>query len=141
MSKNQLIFIDTNVWFSAFYGSENSERLLKLHVKGDIKAVISKQVLNELVRNIKKKFPKAIVPLKEFLESAPPIIVSNPDILKVELAGLVDKKDEKILQSAINAKAKLFVTGNLKDFDTKSIHELFDIQIVSPKEAVDILDE
>ena len=33
------IFIDTNIWFSFFYGSNNCEKLINAHAEGKIKAV------------------------------------------------------------------------------------------------------
>ncbi|MCX6706077.1 MAG: putative toxin-antitoxin system toxin component, PIN family [Candidatus Woesebacteria bacterium] len=132
----QLIFIDTNVWFSAFYGSPNSEKLIKAHTEGKIKAVVSRQVLRELVTNINKKMPNAMAGLKKIMESAPPVVVNNADLISSLVEKGVHKKDQAIFQSAINSKSKLFVTGNIKHFNVKS---LFGIKIVTPKEAVGLI--
>ncbi len=131
-----LVFIDTNVWFSAFYGSTNSEKIIKAHVDGKIGAVISRQVLKELVANINKKIPKALIPLKRLMESAPPLMVDDAKRISSSVAKAVHKKDQVILQSAINSKSELFVTGNIKHFDSKQISS---IKIVSPKDAVGLI--
>jgi len=130
------IFIDTNVWFSAFYGSNNAEKILKAHIDGKIKAVICQQVLKELVRNVKKKIPRALVPLKRFLEYAPPIIVKMPSEINIMIEKFSDPKDKAILQSAYEAETKMFVTGNIKDFNKLEIRKRFNIEILSPLEAV-----
>ena len=128
-----LVFIDTNVWFSAFYGSINCKAIIQLQVEGKIKAVVSRQVLRELVTNINKKMPKGMAPLKKFMEFAPPMVVENADIVSPQVAKYVDKKDQIIFQSAINSKSKLFVTGNIKHFNAKSISN---VKILTPNEAV-----
>ena len=51
------IFIDTNVWFSSFYGSENCQKIIKAHKEEKITAIVSDLVIGEIVRNVKKKLP------------------------------------------------------------------------------------
>lgn len=133
------VFIDTNVWFSAFYRSENPENLLKAHVEGKIVAIASQKVLNELIKNFKNKYPKALKPLKNFLKTYPPVIIVDPNHISHEIVDLVDKKDRKIFQSAINSKAKIFVTGNLKHFKIQEIYTKYKIEVIPPREAVMIL--
>ncbi len=128
------VFVDTNVWFSAFYGSKNAEQILKMHVENKIKVVISKFVLNELVKNIKQKIPQATSALEKFLESVPPKIINNPSKIQVVIKQNVDKKDQFIFQAAANYNANYFVTGNLKDFNLKVLEKEFDIRILSPKQ-------
>ncbi len=131
-----LVFIDTNVWFSAFYSSPNSEKIIKTHIEGKIKAVVSRQVLRELVSNINKKIPKALGLLKKLMEFAPPMVVDNADSVSPLVAKYVHKKDQTIFQSAINSKSELFVTGNIKHFSAKHISN---IKIVTPKQAVGLI--
>jgi len=120
------IFLDTNVWFSAFYGSENAEKLIRAHIEGKIKATVSQQVLEELVKNIKKKIPQAIDAFRRLLESTPPQIVRSPEKTAREVKRWV---------AAVNAKVKFFVTGNTKDFSVKNLKKRFSIEILSPRQA------
>lgn len=129
------IFVDTNVWFSAFYGSENAEKLIKAHIEGKIKAVISQKVLDELVKNIKRKVPKALPHLRQLLEISPPVILKDQAEIRKDLENYVDKKDKRILASAINGKLKVFVTGNIKDFKLKEIKKTYHIEVITPREA------
>lgn len=131
-----LVFIDTNVWFSAFYGSFNSEKIIKAHIEGNIIAVVSRQVLRELVTNINKKIPASITGLKKLMETAPPIVIENADHIDPLVEKNVDIGDQKIFQSALDSKAKLFVTGNIKHFKISTFKS---IKIVNPKEAVGLI--
>lgn len=133
------VFIDTNVWFSAFYGSANSERLLKAHVWGHIKAVISRQVLDELVRNVRAKIPQAERPLKTFLEATPPKILREPITIPPKLVGLVHPKDAPLVAAAIQAGLHFFVTGNKSHFDVGRLRQRFTITILTPNQLVDSL--
>lgn len=130
------IFVDTNVWFSAFYGSENSERIVKDHINGKIKAVISQKVLFELVENISKKIPQALPGLQKLLESAPPEIVMSPSEVPQVIVPLAEKKDRIILAAAFKSEVGVFVTGNIKDFNVVKIKELLGIIILTPKQFV-----
>lgn len=135
----QRVFIDTNVWFSAFYGSENSKKLLTMHINDEINAVVSQKVLQELVINIKKKLPRALPELNKILNSAPPTVISDPKIISKGITALVHPKDAVILQAAVTAKIRMFITGNLKDFKIDEISAKYNVSVVSPKEAVDRL--
>ncbi len=132
------VFIDTNVWFSAFYGSRNAEKLIKAHIERKMQVVISQQVLEELVRNIKKKIPSAVKPLEDFMQSALPKIVKNPINISEEVKKWVDLKDQRIFQAAINASVRFFVTGNTKHFSIKNLEKNFGIKILNPKQATRI---
>jgi len=132
-------FIDTNVWFSSFYGSPNCQKLIRAHVEGKIKAVISRQVLVETVRNINEKIPHAIYVFEKTLKEAPPYIVKDPVRVHKNISRLVSKEDRVIMGAAISAKVKYFVTGNIADFKKREILSKFKIEILTPKQAVDLL--
>lgn len=134
------VFIDTNVWFSAFHGSENCQKILQGHIRGEIKAVISQEVLTELVRNIKAKAPKALAPLETFLRLSPPLIAKSSLQIPKKYRPLADKKDLPILLSAHLIGVRIFVTGNSKDFDSKKIEKTLGIKILNPGETVKLLD-
>lgn len=129
------VFIDTNVWFSAFYGSKNAEKLIKAHIEGEISAIISQQVLHELVRNISAKVPRAVKPMEKLFKSAPPKIYKDPQKIDKTLRSLVDSKDQVIFQAAVNSGTKIFVTGNIKDFDVEKIKKLLGVEILTPNQV------
>jgi len=133
------IFIDTNVWFSAFFGSTNCQRVLKAYANKIITVIISEKVLNELVKNINKKFPDAFINLRIFFKSNPPVVLKDPNKIFLSVQQLVDPKDRLIFQSALESRAKYFVTGNIKHFNVKGIKEKLRIEVLTPKQAVDKL--
>ena len=135
MSK-QRIFIDTNVWFSYFYGSKNAEIIIDSFVNDEIIAVISKNVLDELVKNIVQKMPKLEKIMFNFFDTCPPEVVDSPSEIDKDVKKYVDFKDRHIFQVCIDAGCKIFITGNLKDFDVNSIYKKYKIRVLSPKEAV-----
>lgn len=74
-----------------------------------------------------------MVLLKKLMEFAPPMVVENANLVSPLVAKYVHKKDQVIFQSAINSKSELFITGNIKHFNTKNISG---VKIITPKEAV-----
>src|SRR3989344_857543 len=99
-NKTPRVFIDTNVWFSAFYGSPNCLQIVEFHKDGKIKAFVSQKILQELTKNIKLKLPRAFQLLETLLLNAPPEIVSDPPSLDKRIINLIDIKDQKIFCSA-----------------------------------------
>ncbi|KKS79015.1 MAG: hypothetical protein UV54_C0044G0004 [Candidatus Beckwithbacteria bacterium GW2011_GWA2_43_10] len=86
--------------------------------------------MNELVKNVSRKIPEAVKPLQVFLEAAPPLIVKDPEKIQLQVKKLTEKKDQIILQAAINSQVKFMATGNLKHFS------VFNLQILSPAKVV-----
>lgn len=131
------VFIDTNVWFSFFYGSKNSEIVINSFVGDKITAVISKNVLDELVKNISQKIPWRRNELLKFFEACPPEIVKSPSKIDKDVEKCVDFKDRHIFQACVDANCDIFVTGNLKDFNVNSIYKKYKIRVLSPKQVVE----
>ncbi len=134
------VFIDSNVWFSAFYGSANCQKLTQSHQKGKIIAVVSTLVVDEIVKNVRKKLPDHFAKLQKFLLASPPEIVTNPKKIPDPLINLVSIGDLPIFVSAVLAKVNYFVTGNIKHFHKEKLEKLTGIKILTPNEAVEILD-
>ncbi len=132
------VFIDTNVWFSAFYGSKTCQKVVGGHLAGKINAVISQKVLKELVKNLQKKIPRAIPNFQRTFINVPPKIVPDPLEINKNLKSLVELKDQKIFCSAYSAKVDYFVTGNIRHFQVKKLEKLTGIKILTPKQAVDL---
>ena len=133
------VFIDTNVWFSAFWGSENCQKIIRASINGKISAVISSQVLKELINNLHKKIPKALPALNTLLTNIPLTVIKDAESCPKKLENYIEKKDRLIFASACVFKADYFVTGNLKDFSVANIHKLTDIKIVNPSELVKLI--
>lgn len=132
-------FIDTNVWFSAFYGSANCQAILGAYTKGQFEAIISRTVVRELTKNLGNKFPKGLDLVGKFLATYPPEMIESVSKIESKLKGLADVKDLPILQEAYSTKVKYFITGNIKDFDVAMIKKKLNIQVISPVDFVKLL--
>lgn len=133
------IFLDTNVWFSALYGSKNCQKIIDAHTEGKITAVVSHEVLTELLRNLKLKIPLVFASFEQILISSPPEIIIDPQEVSKQMKLLIHQKDQGIFAAAILAEVDYFVTGNIKDFQVDRLEKLTKIKIMTPKEAVETL--
>lgn len=130
------VFLDSNIWFSAFYHSPNCENLIDAYKNKKIKAVISQQVLDEVARNIKEKIPLQLSNFQNLILSIPPEIIADPKIIPSTIKNLISAEDRSIFTSAIMAKVKFFITGNIKDFKVEKLEKLTGIKILTPSQAV-----
>lgn len=133
------VFLDSNVWFSAFYGSENCEKLILAGKEEKIFPVISQQVLKEIIRNIQEKNPNQLENFRNFILETPPSIYPDPLEIPQKFKLLISNEDMPIFLAAITAKVDYFVTGNIKHFNVKKLERLTGIKILTPKQAVDLL--
>jgi len=120
------IFIDSNVWFSAFYKEGTCSRLLRDLTNLSCEIVISELVLEEIIRNIKQKVPDALSLVIEYLDKIKPTVVKNP-------------KDLPILVSAIDYKCHFFITGNIKDFKMEEIKKKTGLKVLRPSEFIKLI--
>ena len=133
------VFADTNVWFSALYGSINCEKILDAYLRGKISLIMSKQVLNELIRNIQSKAPDVVPALEKILISHPPEIVRDPELIPKKIRGLISYPDQGIFMACQNSHVEYFIIGYIRDFKVVALEKLTGIKILTPKEAVEIL--
>ncbi len=130
------VFLDTNIWFSAFYGSGNCRNIIELHAQKKIEAVVSRLVVQELTQNLGSKYPQGLKLVADFFSKFPPEMADDCFEIDRKLKNLADPKDLPILLSAYLAKTEYFVTGNIKDFAVKKIFDKLKIKVVMPKDFV-----
>ena len=131
------VFVDSNVWFSAFHSSLNCQKILISHEEGQINAVISQQVLGEVVKHIRMKIPDMLPHFQNFMVTSPPEIVADSLKIPKEIMLIIsDQKDQPIFTSAIVAEVDYFITGNIKDFKRDKLEKMTKIKIQTPVEAV-----
>jgi len=128
------VFLDTNVIFSGLYSQRGAPaNILEAVIKGEIKAVISQQVLGELVRTVKEKLPVVLPVLKAMLVNSPPEIAHDPPAAEIKpWAGLLDAGDAAILAAAISSRADCFVTGDNHFFENREVIKKAGISILNP---------
>lgn len=142
-SPKLLVFLDSNVLFSALYSTKGSTvNILNLFIAGKLKAVISQQVLEEVARNMKAKLPQTLPAFQDFLLDTPPIIVTNPSPEEVnEWSELINFEDAGILASAVAVQPDYFVTGDKHFFESPKIAERSGLRIVTPSQLFQVLKE
>lgn len=133
------VFLDTNVWFSAIYGSDNCEAILRAAKHKSLIPVISGDVLDELIVNLKKKIPEAANSMQEIILNAVPELVSSPKMIPPSVKRAVVDEDQKIIAAAIASNADYFITGNIKDFKRNAHKKVGKVTVLTPKEAVKTL--
>ncbi len=119
------VFLDSNVIFSGLYSSAGAPgRILERFIQGELRVVISQQVLEEAVRTISRTLPEALPALRRLLESAPPEIREDPPAEEVtRWAELIHPEDASILAAAAAAQVDYLVTGDRHFFEKPDMAE------------------
>lgn len=133
------IFLDTNIWFSAFYGSKNCQTILESASQKKFSIITSKLVVRELTRNISQKIPHALDVVSRYMLMLSPEMIEDNLEIEHQYHNLADPKYLPILLSAYCGKAKYFVTGNIKDFAVEKIKNKLHLEIITPSKFVEIL--
>jgi len=130
------VFIDTNVWFSGFYRPSNTSKVIEAHVTNQLQAYVTPQIFNELIRNIKKKYPRALTIIEMYFQLSPPIFLPTPKSIPPVIKTLVHPGDMPLITACHLANIPYFITGNTKHFQTLKIQQQLKIQILTPTQAV-----
>lgn len=132
------IVADTNILISSIFWRGNPYKILIECIKGEVKILISKEILQEvekiLLREKKFKFTKNDVLL--YMK----ILLKNSELINpVEKLSVIkkDSADNRVLECALEGKANYIVSGDRHLLELKDFRG---IQIVTAKEMVDILE-
>ncbi|MDO8741746.1 MAG: PIN domain-containing protein [Candidatus Roizmanbacteria bacterium] len=129
------VFIDSNVWFSAFYKEGSCSKLLRDIKSSGWKVFVSELVLEEVIRNIQLKIPHVLPFFINYLKENKVVVFKNPaSKLLVQHKKLAKFEDLPIIISAFESKCDYFITGNIKDFNIVLINKIFKIKILTPTE-------
>ena len=131
------IFVDANVLIAgADSRSGASNAVLQLAEVGLFRLVASRQVLDEVERNVRKKLPRALPNLVVLLAQLPLEIVSDPaDADCLRWVDVIELKDTPILAAAVLAKVDRMVTLNTKDF-TPEVAQASGLSIQTPSALI-----
>ena len=131
------IFADANVLIAgADSRSGASNALLRLAEVGLFRLVVSRQVLDEAERNVRKKLPRALPNFAALLAQLPMEIVPDPvDEECLRWADVIELKDTSILAAAVLAHVDRLVTLNTKDF-TPAVAQASGLFIQTPSELI-----
>ncbi|CUS03723.2 conserved protein of unknown function [Candidatus Promineifilum breve] len=134
------LFFDANVIIAGSMSRGGASRaLMMLAEAGMFRMVVSRQVLDEVERNLRNKLPQALPLMTELLGHIAPEIVDDPaeEAFERWLAH-IEAKDAPILEAAIRAGVNYLVTLNSRDF-TPQVASLSSLSIVSPSEMIERL--
>tara|TARA_B100000315_G_scaffold195228_1_gene186024 strand:- start:321 stop:722 length:402 start_codon:yes stop_codon:yes gene_type:complete len=113
------VVFDTNIFVSAFAipGSKAEQAIFRI-IEGKDTLLISKEILNELLSTLAKKFSTNIEALSRVAVSLSDMadLIESQKNLKV----FKDDPDNRILECAVAGKADLIVTGDKKMLELKN---------------------
>ncbi len=138
-TKISKLFIDSSVLIAASISSTGSARnLIISSIDNKFKIVVSDLVLEETVRNLTNKAPKALPALQLFLEALNPEVVSPSKSLVMKVSRVIELKDAPIVAGAITAKAEYLVSFDRKHLlqHNKEIRTHFKVKVVAPDELL-----
>ncbi|MBI3322626.1 MAG: PIN domain-containing protein [Candidatus Omnitrophica bacterium] len=137
------IFLDANVLFSAVASaSGGSAFILEGCRQGKFQPFVSRLVLLEAERNIRKKLPPAaLTRFHRWLEDIPFRVVPPPseDEIRIHRA-LINEKDAPVLAAAVASGAQVLLTLDQKDFLAhRNRLSALRIRVLSPREFLQSL--
>lgn len=132
MDKVDRVFVDSNIWFSFFWGSKTIDKLIN-RLEGETQIVVSELVLEEVARNIELKLPGVLENVRNFFTVFPLMVVRDPELKDLKaVKTYCDIKDVPILTACLKSKCKFLITGNIKDFRVKKIAGKFGVKVITP---------
>ena len=139
------VFLDSSVIIAGLASaSGGSHKVLALAELGIITPCISADVESEVLRNVTKKLPKAVVHFERLMQELPFIVIetSKQEIEGAEL--IINKHDALIMAAAISAKVNWLLSLD-KHFLTLKERGVLDFTVATPGEFLqqlaDILKE
>jgi predicted nucleic acid-binding protein len=131
------IFADANVLIAgADSRSGASHAVLLLAEAGLFQIVVSRQVIDEAERNLRKKMPRALGHFAEILAVLNLEILADPapeDWQKWR--SIIEAKDAPILEAAVATRVDRFLTLNTRDFTTQ-VADASGLTIQTPAEFI-----
>ncbi|MDJ0754822.1 MAG: PIN domain-containing protein [Ardenticatenaceae bacterium] len=112
------IFVDANVLIAGAASKKGASRaILMLAEIGLVELVVSRQILDEVERNLRKKLPQSLPVFAEVLAAIPLQIVADPPEKEVQpWTSVIEVKDAPLIAAATREKVERFVTLNTRDF-------------------------
>jgi predicted nucleic acid-binding protein len=131
------VFVDANVLIAgAAARAGASGAVLLLAEVGLFRLVVSRQVLDEAERNLRKKLPQGLPVFAELLATVDLDIVPDPEPSTWQRwQGIIEIKDAPILEAAVTAAVDRLLSLNTKDF-TPNVASKSGVIIQAPAEFI-----
>jgi putative PIN family toxin of toxin-antitoxin system len=136
------VFLGGNVIFSGFYSLQGTPgQILQLCIDGKMTMVISRQVLDEVIRNVRRKLPDVLELVIDFLSTTVIEIVSNPESEEVGKNQLnLPPGDAAVLLAASEAKPDYFVTGDNHFLKNPELEKKVNLRLITPTQLLQVLE-
>lgn len=130
------VVVDTNVLFSALAFPKDSPpaNVLELARSGAIEIVVSPFIVNELERNLRRGASWDEARLFVLMKRLKTVLSLVEPATRVNVIKRIEA-DNRILECALEAKADVLVTGNMKDL--RPLGTFQGIAILTPREFLD----
>jgi len=131
------IFVDSSVLIAGAGSRTGASRaVLTLAEVGLYRLVVSRQVLDECERNLRRKLPDALPLFAALLVATAPEVVPEPrESVVAPYREMIASKDAPILAAAVAANADRLLTLDRKDF-TSEVGPAAGIVVQAPAEFV-----
>lgn len=131
------VFVDSNVLIAGAGSQQEASRAVLMMAEiGLFKLLVSRWVLEECERNLRKKLPQALPIFAELLVSIEPEILPDPTPQEIaRWEPIIEAKDAPILTAAVKAKVDRLLTLNTKDF-TPEVAQKSGLTIQTPGDFV-----
>jgi uncharacterized protein len=130
--ESDLVFLDSNVLFSAALGGDTFARYLRLADEGAIRLVSTRACVAEAVTNLERKRPGSIGGLAEVVARVR-LVDPNTSARVDEAAELVGGNDAHVLAAAWVLGATALVTGDVKDFGKLMSRDDVSLRVRTPR--------
>lgn len=132
------VFADANILIAAAGSPQGASRaILNLAEMGLIQLVVSRQVLLETERNLRRKLPDGLPLVAEWLSYLSLKIVDDPLPERYQRwVSIIEEKDAPILAAAVDAEVDYFVTLNTRDF-TPEVMNAAGLTILTPSQFIE----
>lgn len=136
------IFFDASVLIAGGMSRGGASRaLLLLAEAGMFRMVVSRQVLDEVERNLRRKLPEALPLMAELLAHIAPELVDDPPHAQFSRwLPHIEAKDAPILEAAVSSAAGYLITLNTRDF-TPAVSSAAGLPILTPAQFINRLRE
>lgn len=130
------VFLDTSVLIAGLASPTGASAAIRdLGESGELRIVLSRQVLIEADRVLFKKFPHLIERYRLFIKNVSPELADDPPPDAVRAAeAVIDPDDAPILAAAKQEAVDYLVSLNTKHFHTPAARAYFTAPIVTPGE-------
>lgn len=131
------VFVDTNILIAGADSRSGASHAVLVMAEIDLYTlVVSRQVLDETERNLRKKLPRALPVFVELMTHLNLEIIPDPEPSEcARWEAIIEAKDAPILAAAILAGVDRLVTLNTKDFTT-DVAEQIGLLIQTPAELI-----